>query len=92
MTKQAVFTLKLESDLRDDFLAEAAAAHRPASQVVRELMREYVVRQRESRSYDSFLLQKVEMARISMRSGDGLDNADVEAEFSTLRGQVIDKR
>ncbi|MCB1051417.1 MAG: antitoxin of toxin-antitoxin stability system [Acidobacteria bacterium] len=92
MTKQAVFTLKLESDLRDDFLAEAAAAHRPASQVVRELMREYVVRQRESRSYDSFLLQKVETARISMRSGDGLDNADVEAEFSTLRGQVIDKR
>ena len=45
MPKQAVFTMKLEPELRDQFMAEAAAAHRPASQVMRELMRAFVQRQ-----------------------------------------------
>jgi hypothetical protein len=31
--------MKLEPDLRDEFMAEAEAIHRPASQVLRELMR-----------------------------------------------------
>ena len=53
MSKQAVFTMKLEPELRAEFMAEAEAAHRPASQVLRELMREFVQRQRESREYDA---------------------------------------
>ena len=47
MSKEAVFTMKLEPELRAEFMAEAA--HRPASQVLRELMREFVQRQREAR-------------------------------------------
>jgi len=70
--KEAVFTMKLESDLRDDFIAEADAAHRPASQVVRELMREFVQRQRDARDYDPFLRGEVEVSRASMRAGRGL--------------------
>ena len=46
MAKEAVFTVKLETDLRDAFAAEAEAAHRPASQIVREFMREFVERHR----------------------------------------------
>jgi hypothetical protein len=30
MSKEAVFTMKLESELRDNFMAEAEASHRPA--------------------------------------------------------------
>ena len=41
MSKQAVFTMKLEPELRAEFMAEAEAAHRPASQILRELMREF---------------------------------------------------
>ena len=58
MSKQAVFTMKLEPELRAEFMAEAEAAHRQASQVLRELMREFVQRQRESREYDEFLRRK----------------------------------
>jgi hypothetical protein len=47
-------------------LTEAEAAHQPASQVARELFREYVQRQREARDYDNFLRQKVEAGRASM--------------------------
>ena len=39
MSKEAVFTMKLEPELRTEFMAETEAADRPASQVVRELMR-----------------------------------------------------
>ncbi|HZF98900.1 MAG TPA: antitoxin of toxin-antitoxin stability system [Pseudoxanthomonas sp.] len=77
--------MKLEPDLRDQFLAEAEAAHRPASQVVRELMREFVQRQRQVREYDEFLQRKVDVARTSMRAGRGRSNDEVEAKFGARR-------
>ena len=89
MPKEAVFTMKLESELRDDFLAEAEAVHRPASQVVRELMREFVQRQRDGRDYDTFVRAKVERARISMRAGRGRSNEDVEADFAARRAEAL---
>lgn len=85
MPKEAVFTMKLEPELRAEFMAEAEAAHRPASQVLRELMREFVQRQRESREYDKFLQRKVKAARLSMRAGRGRPNSEVEAEFAARR-------
>lgn len=89
MSKEAVFTMKLEPELRDEFMAEAAAAHRPASQVLRELMREFVQRQREAREYDEFLRSKVEAGRASMRADRGRSNDEVEAAFAARRGQVV---
>ncbi len=88
MGKEAIFTMKLEADLRTAFMAEAEAAHRPASQVVRELMRGYIERQREKREYGEFLQGKVNMARTSMRAGRGHDDEDVEAEFAALRAEA----
>ena len=85
MSKEAVFTMKLEPELRAEFMAEAEAAHRPASQVLRELMREFVQRQREAREYDEFLRRKVEASRASMRAGLGRSNEEVEAEFTARR-------
>src|SRR3546814_15473942 len=85
MSKEAVFTMKLESELREQFMAEADAAHRPASQVVRELMREFVQRQRQAREYDEFLQRTVEMARTSMRAGQGRSNDEVEGKFVAQR-------
>ena len=88
MPKEAVFTMKIESELRDEFIAEAEAVHRPASQIVRELMREFVQRQREVREYDEFLRRKVEVARTSMRAGRGRPHEEVETEFGTRRAAL----
>ena len=55
MSKEAVFTLKLEADLRDAFMKEAAESHRPASQIVRDFMRDFVKKQQEQRDYDTWL-------------------------------------
>ena len=87
MSKEAVFTMKLEPELRAEFMAEAA--HRPASQVLRELMREFVQRQREAREYEDFLRHKVEAGRASMRAGRGRPNDEIEAEFAARRASVI---
>ena len=85
MSKEAVFTMKLEPELRADFMAEAQASHRPASQVLRELMREFVERQRQAREYDQYFSGKVDAGRDSMRASRGRSNEEVETTFAARR-------
>ena len=85
MSKQAVFTMKLELELRENFMAEAAGEDRPASQVLRELMRGYIEQRRQAREYDDYLRKKVEAGRASMRAGLGRSNDEVEATFAAKR-------
>lgn len=60
MPKDAVFTMKIEPELRDAFMAEAAASHRPASQIVREAMRDFIDQQKKQRDYDAWFIAEVE--------------------------------
>ena len=88
MTKEAVFTMKLEPELRAAFMAEAQASHRPASQVLRDLMREFIDRQREEREakdYDQYFRSKVDAGRAAMRADIGRSNEEVEASFAARR-------
>ncbi|MDO5693412.1 MAG: antitoxin of toxin-antitoxin stability system [Pseudomonadota bacterium] len=85
MSKEAVFTMKLEPELRDAFMAEAQTLDRPASQVVRELMREFIARQQESRAYDAFVAEKVAIAREEITAGLEYSNDEVEARFAARR-------
>lgn len=91
MSKEAVFTMKLESDLRNEFMAEAQALDRPASQVVRDLMREFVRRQREAREYEAFMQRKVEAARKDVRAGRGRSHSEVETDFAARRTALLRK-
>lgn len=88
MSKQAVFTMKLEPELRENFMAEAADEDRPASQVMRELMRGYIEQRRQAREYDDYLREKVEAGRASMRAGLGRSNDEVEVTFAAKRNAV----
>ncbi len=88
MSKEAVFTMKLESKLRDAFMAEAEASHRPASQVVRDLMREFIERQRQAREYEAFLRTKIDVARAQVASGQHASDTDVEARFAARRAAL----
>ena len=89
MSKAAVFTMKLESELRAEFMAAAEASHRSASQVVRELMREYVQRHQDQRDHSAFLQRKVEAARDSLDEGAGRPNDTVGAEFACRHRRTI---
>lgn len=87
MSKEAVFTMKLEPELRAEFMAEAEACHRPASQILRELMREFVRRQAEARGHDEFLRGKVADAQEQIRAGESASTDDVEARFASRRAR-----
>lgn len=87
MPKAAVFTMKLEPDLRAEFMAAAEASHRPASQVVRELMREFV----ERRDHAALLQRKVDTARASVQAGRGRGNEEVDAGFAARRARITDR-
>ena len=67
MPKESVFSMKLESELRKQFMAEAAAIDRPASQLVREFMRDFVQRRRQARQHDAWFRAEVEQG---MREAD----------------------
>lgn len=45
MSKDVQMSIKMEPELRDQFMAIAATMHRPAAQIVRDLMRSYIERQ-----------------------------------------------
>lgn len=90
MPKQAVFTMKLEAELRDAFMAEAEAIDRPASQIVREMMRDFIERRiAEKASYEEFLRQKVERARVQIADGQWSTQADVEADANARRTRLM---
>jgi predicted DNA-binding protein len=42
MAKEVQMSIKMEPDLRDRFMAVAADRHRPAAQIIRDLMRLYI--------------------------------------------------
>lgn len=81
MAKEAVFTMKLEPELRDAFMKAAAAADRPASQIVREMMRDYVQQDRE---YVAFLHRKVKAARADIAAGRVYTDDKVRAQMDAL--------
>jgi len=82
MAKEAVFTLKLESELRDAFLAEAESTHRPASQLVREFMRDFIQKQREAREHDRWFREQVQAALDDPRPG--IPHEQVMAEIDAI--------
>ena len=89
MPKEAVFTLKLESDLREAFMAEAEACHQPASQILRQMMREFVERQREGREYDAYLHDKIAQARSEIAAGQYSSAEEVESRAAQRRTRLM---
>ena len=90
MSKEAVFTMKLEPELRDAFMAATALADRPASQVVREMMRDYIAQHSQPGDYDDYLQAKIDKARASVKAGRVRSNAEVEATFAAKRKQLLE--
>lgn len=85
MAKEAVFTMKLEPELRDAFMAAAKRADRPASQILRELMRDYVQQDQE---YVAFLQRKVDQARADIAAGRVHSHEEVVAEMDKLFAEL----
>jgi len=91
MAKEAMFTLKLEPELREQFMAEAEAVHRPASQIVREFMRDFVKQQRAAREHDAWFSAEVKQG---MREADDpnvkrIPHEEISAKWRRQRTKLV---
>ncbi len=71
MTKEVQMSIKMEPELRDKFMAVAATMHRPAAQIVRELMRFYISRQKMPNAATIAAIEDLEQG-----NGKRFDSAD----------------
>ena len=77
MTKEVQMTIKMEVELRDQFMAVANTMHRPAAQIVRELMRAYIARQEVPNTETVAAIEAVER-------GDVTTHASTDALYESL--------
>lgn len=93
MPKESVFSMKLEAELRNQFMAEAAAVDRPASQLVREFMRDFVRHRREAREHDTWFRAEVEHAMSEADNPDTPRISDEDARAGWRRQRAeLEKR
>jgi len=65
MSKEVQMSIKMESELREQFMAVAAVMHRPAAQIVRELMRSYITLQELPNSKTLAAIEAVERGEVN---------------------------
>jgi predicted transcriptional regulator len=89
MAKEAVFTMKLELELRDAFMAAAKHEDRSASQIVREFMRDFV---KQDAEYVAWLRGKLAEAEEDIAAGRVHSQEEVEAHMDQLVADLERKR
>ncbi len=89
MAKEAVFTMKLEPELRDAFMAAAKHEDRSASQIVREFMRDFV---KQDREYVAWLRRKVAEADEDIAAGRVHTHEEVQTHMDELFADLERKR
>lgn len=89
MSTNAILTVSLEAELRDEFMAAIAEDKQSASQVIQEMMTNYVLQRREAREYENYLRRKVNAARKQRDEGLYFSNEEVEAEAAVRRASLL---
>lgn len=68
MSKEVQMSIKMESDLREQFMAAAANMHRPAAQILRDLMRAFIARQEIPNAETIAAIEEVERGNVNTYS------------------------
>jgi len=76
--KEVQMSIKMEPELRDRFMAVAASRHRPAAQIIRDLMRLYIA---DSETPNALTAETI---RKSMRGEDVFYAANTDELFDQL--------
>ncbi|MGS0742686.1 type II toxin-antitoxin system Phd/YefM family antitoxin [Glaciimonas sp. GG7] len=72
MHKEVQMSIKMEQELRDQFMAAAAAMHRPAAQIVRDLMRSYIARQEQPNAETIAAIEAAERGEVNRHDANSL--------------------
>ena len=69
MSKSANYRIRIEPDLHQEFLDVCKAEDKPAAQVIREFMRDYVKQYSSARQMDLFVAEQRQTYRDEGKSG-----------------------
>ncbi|MFK8257392.1 CopG family ribbon-helix-helix protein [Erwinia sp. AnSW2-5] len=83
---QATLNLRLDAELKADFLEAAKAMDRNGSQLIRDFMRETVQRQ-----HDAWFREQVQAGMAQADRGDVISGESVEASAAAWRAQATKK-
>jgi hypothetical protein len=89
MTHKAHIEIDLDAQLADDFAAAVTSAQTSESEVLREMVQDYVERQKVDVSYRQFLEAKVARGREEVAAGDVVSSEDAEEMFAARRERAL---
>ncbi len=82
---EATFTFRVDESLKTEF-STANNGDRSAAQLLRDFMRDFVVRQQqEAAEHDSWFRRQVQIGLDSANAGNLIPAAEVEAKFAAKR-------
>jgi predicted transcriptional regulator len=87
MRKDVQMSIKMEPELHEQFMAAAANRHRPAAQIIRDLMRDFVNVQATAAEHDLWFQDQVSAGIAAANAGKLTANAEVESAFSARRAK-----
>lgn len=85
MSDEAIFTLTLERELRDEFVAAAEASDQSPTQILKDMMQDFILQQKMSPDHLAFMQEKTTIARKELAAGEGLSEETVEKKFAAMR-------
>lgn len=79
-------SIKMEPELRNQFMAVATTMHRPAAQIVRDLMRAYIDRQAQQTPNTETIaaMQAIEKGEVTSEKGEVTSYASTEDLYKAL--------
>ncbi len=85
MAKEVQMSIKMERALRDEFIRAAARTHRPAAQIVRELMRAFISNAHTETGAEGHEPNAESIAAMEeLERGEGLHAKDADDLFRQL--------
>lgn len=85
MTRKAHIQIDIDPKLADDFAAAVVSAHTSEAEVLRQMVEDYVERQKVDADYRSFLEAKVARGRNDVAAGEVIVAKDAERIFAERR-------
>jgi len=88
---EATFTFRVEEELKQNFAKAAKARDRTGAQLLRDFMRDFVLKQQDPAEHDAWFRRQVQLGLDSANTGNLVSAEDVEAEFAKRRAQTRQK-
>lgn len=82
---EGTYTFQVDEALKDRFARAAEANDLSGPQVLRDFMEAYVQQRQDAADFDAWFRHEVEIGLASVRAGNLIPGADVEAWFAAKR-------